>query len=177
MAAALVPPLLSGGSGSERRVADRDAADACADVFEPLTRAEAEALRTRLPMVSPWRIVAVQSAAGVVCVLAAWAIGGQRTGVSALYGVAAVVLPQAVLARGLSGDAGRNPVGAAFGFMVWELAKIGLTVAMLAAFARVVAQPSWPALLATMVVCMKTSWLALLWQRVPAIRKTNATRV
>lgn len=176
MAAALAPPL-SGGGGNQRRAANRDADDAPADVFEPLTRAEAEALRTRLPMVSPWRVVAVQLAAGVVCVLAASAIGGQRIGASALYGAVAVVLPQALLARGLSGDARRNPVLAAFGFMVWELAKIGLTVAMLAAFARVVAQPSWTALLATMVVCMKTSWLALLWQRVPAIRRTNATRV
>ena len=175
MAAVLVPSL--SGSANAREKASRSAGlrddDAPADVFEPLTRAEAEALRASLPMVSPWRVVAVQLAAGVVCVIVAWAIGGQRTAASALYGVASVVLPQALLARGLSRDARGNPVVAAFGFMVWELAKIGLAVAMLATFTRVVAQPSWPALLAAMVVCMKTSWFALLWQRVPAIRRTN----
>ena len=41
------------------------------DDFVPLTRAEAEALRARLPMLSPWRVVAVQAAAGVLCVAVA----------------------------------------------------------------------------------------------------------
>ena len=167
--------LPKGGEREGRGSSETD--DVPADVFEPLTRDEAEALRARLPVVSPWRVIALQSAVGVVCVLVAWTIGGQRAGVSALYGVATVVLPQAVLARGLTRGANGSPVVVAFGFMVWELAKIGLAVAMLAAFAKVVAEPSWPVLLATMMVCMKTSWLALLWQRVPAIRKTNATRV
>jgi ATP synthase protein I len=70
-----------------------------------------------------------------------------------------------------------NAVTAAFGFLVWELAKIGLAVAMLAAAAKWVTPLSWPALLAAMAVCMKASWLALLAQRAPAIRRTNATRV
>ena len=176
-AASVGGSLPQGGERKGQRPGESETDEGPADVFEPLTRGEAEALRARLPVVSPWRVIAVQSAAGVACVLVAWTIGGQRTGVSALYGAAAVVLPQAVLARGLTRGANGNPVAAAFGFMVWELAKIGLAVAMLVAFAKVVAEPSWPALLATMVVCMKTSWLALLWQRVPAIRKTNATRV
>ena len=174
-APSLRPQPESGRKGA-RKDGENETDESLDDVFEPLTRTEAEALRARLPMVSPWRVIAVQAVAGVVCVLVAWTIGGQRTGASALYGAAAVVLPQVVLARGLTRGANGNPVALAFGFMVWELAKIGLAVAMLIAFAKVVEQPSWPALLATMVVCMKTSWLALLWQRVPAIRKTNATR-
>ena len=169
--------LPEGGGKASRAIEESGTEDDPADVFEPLTREEAEALRRRLPMVSPWQVIAVQSVAGVACVLVAYMIGGERTGGSALYGAAAVVLPQAVLARGLTRGANGNPVAAAFGFMVWEFAKIGLAVAMLVAFAKVVAQPSWPALLATMVVCTKTSWLALLWQRGSAIRKTNATRV
>lgn len=178
-AASVEGSLPQGGEREGQRPGETESEtdESLADAFEPLTRGEAEALRARLPVVSPWRVIAVQSAAGVACVLVAWTLGGHRTGVSALYGAAAVVLPQAVLARGLTRGATGNAVAAAFGFMVWELAKIGLAVAMLAAFAKVVAEPSWPALLATMVVCMKTSWLALLWQRVPAIRKTNETRV
>ena len=176
-AASVRRPVPQEGGKTGRGAVEAEGDDAALEVFEPLTRDEAEALRARLPMVSPWRVIAVQMAAGAVCVLVAGLMGGQRAGVSALYGAAAVVLPQAVLARGLTRGANGGPVAAAFGFMVWELAKIGLAVAMLVAFAKVVAQPSWPALLATMVVCMKTSWLALLWQRMPAIRKTNATRV
>jgi ATP synthase protein I len=48
--------------------------------------------------------------------------------------------------------------------MFWEMLKIGVAVAMLVIAARVVRELSWPALLATMVVCMKVNWLALLWQ-------------
>lgn len=144
--------------------------------FVPLSRAEADALRARLPVLSPWRVIAVQAAAGVLCVAVAWLAGGGVLAVSAGYGALAALLPQAVLARGVSRAAG-NPVAAAFGFLVWELAKIGLAVAMLVAAGRVLGDPSWPALLVTMAACMKASWLALLWQRVPATRTTNnATR-
>ncbi len=144
--------------------------------FVPLTRAEAQALRARLPMLSPWRVVAVQAVAGVLCVAVAWLAAGGTLAASALYGAAAVLLPQAVLARGVSRAAG-NPAVAAFGFLIWEVAKIGLAVAMLAAASRVLSHPNWPALLVTMVVCMKASWLALLWQRATASRTTNkATR-
>jgi ATP synthase protein I len=55
-------------------------------------------------------------------------------------------------------------VAAAAGFMFWEMLKIGVAVAMLVIAARVVPDLSWPALLVTMVVCMKVNWLALLWQ-------------
>jgi ATP synthase protein I len=152
--------------------------EAVVEEFVPLSRAEAQALRARLPMLSPWRVIAVQAAAGALCVAVAGAASGSAAlAASALYGAAAVVLPQVVLARGVSRVQGGNPVAAAFGFLVWELAKIGLAVAMLAAAGRVISHPSWPALLVTMVVCMKASWLALLWQRRPASRTTNsATR-
>ncbi len=146
------------------------------DDFRPLSRAEAEALRSRLPVLSPWRVIAVQAAAGALCVAVAGLAGNAGLGASALYGMGAVVLPQIVLARGVTRSRGGNAVAAAFGFLVWELAKIGLAVAMLAAASRVVNPLSWPALLVTMVVCMKVSWLALLWQRVPAA-KNNETEV
>lgn len=130
-----------------------------------LTRAEVLALRAKNPVVSPWRIVAAQAVAGVLCALVV-AVVTQRlapTG-SALYGAAVVVIPGALLARGIARGAG-SPVAAAANFMFWELMKIALAVAMLVAAAKFAPNLSWPALLVAMVVCMKLGWLALLRRR------------
>ena len=136
--------------------------------FEPLTRQQAEALRARHPPTSPWRVVAAQAAAGVVCAVLT-GILTHRDGAawSALYGAAATVLPNALLARGMTRRSSSNPGAAALGFMFWEMVKIAVAVAMLAAAPRVVADLSWPALLVAMIVCVKVNWLALLWQRRP----------
>ena len=132
--------------------------------FKTWTQEEAQAWRTSNPSLSPWRVVAVQAVAGLVCCAAVWAIT-QRSGAawSALYGAAAVVLPSALLARGMTRGM-RNPVAAAAGFMFWEMLKIGVAVAMLVIAVRVVPDLSWPALLVTMVVCIKINWVALLWR-------------
>ena len=130
----------------------------------PLTRAEAQALRQRLPLLSPWRVVAAQAAVGLSCG-AAFGLFSQNASTlwSSLYGVAAVVLPGLLLARGMTKRA-RSPLASAAGFMFWEMLKIGVAIAMLLIAARVVPDLSWPALLITMVVCMKVNWLALLWR-------------
>lgn len=114
------------------------------------------------PSLSPWRLVAVQALVGVGCSVAVWAATGRSgSGWSALYGAAAVVAPNAVLARGMTREA-RSPVAAAVGFMFWEALKIGVAIAMLALAAGVAPKLSWPALLVTMVVCMKANWFVLL---------------
>ena len=130
----------------------------------PLSRDQAQALRASQPSVSPWRVVAAQAGTGLLCAALAVALT-QRAGPawSALYGAAAVVLPSALLARGMTRGTG-NAVAAATGFMFWEMLKIGVAIAMLVIAAKVVPDLSWPALLATMVVCMKVNWLALLWR-------------
>jgi ATP synthase protein I len=142
--------------------------------FKTLSPEEAQALRASIPQVSPWRVVAAQAAVGLVCGAVAWLVT-QRSGVawSALYGAAAVVVPGALLARGMSRGTSSNPGAAAFGFMFWELVKIGVAVGMLLAAARVVPDLSWPALLLAMVVCVKVNWLALLWRRRPVVTKTT----
>jgi ATP synthase protein I len=141
--------------------------------FKPLTRDEAQALRAKYPPMSPWRVVAAQVVAGALCAVVAWAIG-QRSGVawSALYGAAAMVLPNALLARGMTRRPSSNPGAAVLGFMFWEMVKIAAAVAMLVAAPRVVPDLSWPALLAALIVCAKVNWLALLWQRRP-VDETN----
>lgn len=130
----------------------------------PLSRDQAQALRASQPSVSPWRVVAAQAGAGLLCAVLAGLLT-QRVGPawSALYGAAAVVLPSALLARGMTRGT-RNAVAAAAGFMFWEMLKIGAAIAMLVIAAKVVPDLSWPALLAAMVVCMKVNWLALLWR-------------
>lgn len=128
------------------------------------SREDAQALRAKNPPLSPWRVIAAQAVVGLLCAAVAWGLA-QRGAVlwSALYGAAAVVLPGVLLARGMTKSAS-NPVAAAAGFMFWEFLKIAAAIAMLVIAARVVPDLSWPALLATMVVCMKVNWLALLWR-------------
>lgn len=148
---------LRGGSGNFDDAADEP-------VFKTLTADEARRVRENLTVVSPWRVVAAQALAGVVCVVLAWLLSRRPEIMwSSLYGAAATVLPSALLARGMTRGAG-GAVAAAAGFLFWEMLKIGVAVAMLLIAARVVPQLSWPALLLTMVVCMKVNWFALLWR-------------
>jgi len=131
--------------------------------FKRLTAEEARRLREQNPPVSPWWVVAGQIVVGLVVALAAWALTGrQNVGWSAGYGALAVVIPAAIFARGLTGRfSSLNAVTAAAGFMVWEMVKIALTVAMLMAAPRLVTALSWPALLVGLVLTMKVYWLAL----------------
>jgi ATP synthase protein I len=131
--------------------------------FKPLSAEEARKLRERNPPVSPWWVIAGQVVVGFVVAMAAWALTGrQNVGWSAGYGALAVVIPAAIFARGLTGRfASLNAGTAAVGFMLWEMVKIALTVAMLVAGPRLVSALSWPALLVGLVVTMKVYWLAL----------------
>jgi len=134
------------------------------ETFKTWTKEEAQAWRKNNPSLSPWRVVAVQAVAGLVCCAAVWAFTQRSEAAwSALYGAAAVVLPSALLARGMTRGT-RNPLAAATGFMFWEMLKIGVAIAMLVIAARVVPGLSWPALLVTMVVCIKVNWVALSWR-------------
>ena len=134
------------------------------EVFKPWSKQEAETFRKNNPSSSPWRVVAAQAVVGLLCAAVAWAFTQRGEAAwSALYGAAAVVLPSALLARGMTRGT-RNPLAAAAGFMFWEMLKIGVAVAMLVIAVRVVPNLSWPALLVTMVVCIKVNWVALLWR-------------
>jgi ATP synthase protein I len=151
------------GVGARNPGADRDGA-AEHEVIKPWSKQEAEAWRESNPSSSPWRVVAAQAVAGLVCAAAAWALTQRGSAAwSALYGAAAVVLPSALLARGMTRGT-RSPVAAAAGFMFWEMLKVGVAVTMLVIAVRVVPNLSWPALLVTMVVCIKVNWVALLWR-------------
>lgn len=151
-----------GDIGQARRWVDNEQAP---DV-RPLTREEAQALRERQPTVSPWRVIGVQVVVGVLwAVLLGAVFGGQEYTWSALYGAAAVVVPGALMARGMTSRLSSvSPGASAVSFMLWEVVKIGVAVGMLMLAPRIVQPLSWPALLAGLVVCMKVYWFALLWR-------------
>ncbi|GAB4205655.1 MAG: hypothetical protein Fur0019_07950 [Tibeticola sp.] len=141
-------------------------AEGDAQEFKPLSAEEAQALLARLDSVSPWRVLAVQVVGGSAVAAVAWLLTGSEPVLwSALYGALAVVLPNAVLARGMTrgirgSDARTRAMGSALGFFIWEGAKVALTVAMLFAAPRLVEGLSWPALLVGLVLTMKMMWVA-----------------
>ena len=141
--------------------------------FKPLTAQEAQVWRRSNPPISVVKIVVGQALVGVLVALVAWALTGRtEVGLSAAYGALAVVVPAALFARGvLRHKASSNPRAAMVGFFGWEIVKIVLTVALLAAAPRLVPGLSWLALLAGMVITMKTYWVALLVR--PGVRKTD----
>ena len=130
---------------------------------QPLTAEQARRVREQNPPVSPWWVVAGQAGVGVVAAFAAWVLTGkQNVGWSVAYGALAVLVPAAVFARGLTGKfSSLNAGTAAVGFLLWEMVKIALTLAMMAMASRLVAGLSWPALLIGMVLAMKVYWVAL----------------
>lgn len=142
---------------------------------KPLSAEEARKLREQHPPVSPWWVVGGQAVVGLAAAVVAWAITGkQNVAWSVGYGALAVAVPAAVFARGLTGrTASLNAGTAAFGFMLWEMVKIALTVAMLVAASRLVRELSWPALLVGMVLAMKVYWVALAFAPRGRALKTN----
>ncbi|WP_236574198.1 ATP synthase subunit I [Hydrogenophaga sp. PBL-H3] len=132
--------------------------------FKPLTREEAQQWRASQPSFSLWRLVVAQLLVG----LAAGALAGLLTQSapvvwSVLYGAAAVVVPSALMAYGLTSSAlSRLLAGyaqAAFaGFLLWEGVKVLLVVAMLWSAPWIVPGLNWLGLLAGLVVVLKVYW-------------------
>jgi ATP synthase protein I len=116
-------------------------------------------------------VVAVQAAVGGVTAALAWLVMGESSYFwSALYGAATVVVPGALMARGMTSRLSSMAPGvSAVSFMLWEMVKIGVSVALLVGAPRLVPHLSWPALLVALVLCIKVYWVALAWRG----RKTN----
>jgi ATP synthase protein I len=69
------------------------------------------------------------------------------------------------MARGMTSRlSSTSPGTSAVSFMLWEMMKIGVSVAMLMLAPKLVQPLSWPALLVALVLCIKVYWLALLWR-------------
>ena len=131
--------------------------------FIPLSPEQAQRLIAQNPSLSVWWVLAGQLVVGVLTAVAAGALTGHWTSAwSAFYGCLAVVIPGALFARGLRSQfSSISAVTAGFGFFVWEAVKIGVSVAMLAAAPRLVADLDWLAMLIGLIVTLKVYWLAL----------------
>lgn len=129
----------------------------------PLTAAQAQALRKRQPAPALWRVPLAQL---VLCAVVALVLVLAQVRLalvwSFLWGAAAVVAPSALFFH----RARRYSVTAAMALanlLVAELLKIGLTLALLLAAPRVVAQLSWAALVAGLMVALVAGWPGLVW--------------
>jgi ATP synthase protein I len=139
--------------------------------FKKWTAEEARLLRDKSPSVSPWLVIGWQIIAGVVIALGAWLLSGEGVvAVSAGYGALTVILPAAVLARGImSPITGVNAISAAMGFMVWEMVKIGLSVAMFIAAPQLIPDLSWLALLVGLMLTMLVYGVAAVYKPKPVV--------
>ena len=144
-------------------VPEFDADESDEPEFKQLSAEEVKALTKLYPVMSPWRILAMQVVVGSVLALAVRGISGNIVAAwSVAYGALAVVIPAALFARGLARQQKATNAGSALGgFFVWELVKIALTVAMLFAAPRLILGLHWLALLAGFVVTMKVYWVAM----------------
>lgn len=160
------PPQSHKPGGQHAPQQDFDDSDWSKDTdppVRPLTREEAQALVAKHPSMSVWQILAWQAVAAVLVALV-WGVLAQSpaSAVSALYGGAVVVIPNALMARGVFGRGAGRSVGA---LLAWELLKLGLSGAMLA-LAPVLLRPlDWAAMLVTLVVCLKVIGVILLMGR------------
>ncbi len=128
-----------------------------------MTPEQAQRLIAQNPSLSVWWVISAQLVVGVVAAIVAAVLTGQGASAwSAFYGCLAVVIPGALFARGLRSQfSSISAVTAGFGFFVWEAVKIGVSVAMLAAAPRLVADLDWLAMLIGLIVTLKVYWLAL----------------
>ncbi len=133
--------------------------------FKPLTREQAQQWRSTQPVLSPWRLVAVQCLMALgLTVVAALITRSVSVSMSVLYGACAVALPSVLMAWGMTSSAmARSLSGVAqaalAGFFFWEGVKILLATAMLVAARWVVPDLNWPGLLIGLVLVLKVYWL------------------
>ena len=127
---------------------------------------QANAWRAKNTTISLWRIVQLQAGFGALLVVLLGIIAESQTVAwSATYGVVCVLVPAAMFAHGVREVVAEHNVGQGMlRFIVWELAKIALTIAMLCLAPALVSNLNWLALLAGFVVTLKVYWVAV-WLR------------
>lgn len=144
-----------------------------------LSKEEAVVVKQANPALNPWWVVGwqliVTLAVGFVGLLATQKLA---VAYSLVWGGLCVVVPAALFARGMMSKATLMNAGTATaGFFLWEMVKIGLTLAMLFASGQVMArigqELSWPALIVGLIVVMKVYWLALLCKPKVRLEKHN----
>ncbi|MFT4192384.1 MAG: ATP synthase subunit I [Comamonas sp.] len=144
--------------------------------FQPLSAQAARRIEQSSPRVSPLRLLAWQLGAVAVLAALAWLVA--RTGGavwSVVYGGLAVMLPAVLFMKGMVmvREAGGRDAGFALVlFMVCEFGKLIFAAVMLFLAPRFLGdQLNWIALLASVVVTLKTYWVAL-WAQLKTYNRT-----
>jgi ATP synthase protein I len=108
-------------------------------------------------------LIAGQMVVGALLALAVWLLTGKSAlAMSVAYGALAVVIPAALFARGLMSQfSSMNALTAGFGFFVWEMLKIAVTIALMAVAPKLVEGLDWLAMLIGLIITMKAIWLVL----------------
>ncbi len=97
--------------------------------------------------------------------LAVLLTGQEQVAWSLLFGSITVVVPGALMARGMTSRlTSMSSASSAVSFMLWEFVKIVVSVAMLALAPKIVPDLNWPALLVGLFLGLKVYWVALLWR-------------
>jgi ATP synthase protein I len=131
------------------------------DDFKSLTREEALQWRNTQPTLSVWRVLMWQTLSGLLLtVLAAMLTSDPVVVKSVLYGAAAVVLPSALMAWGVtSSSLAQRTSGVAqaslVNFFVWEGIKLLLVLVLLVLAPVLLDAVNWLALVAGLVVVLK----------------------
>ena len=138
-----------------------DADGAAEENFKPLTREEARQWRSSQPALSlRWLLMWQVLSALVLAVLAAWLTSDPVVVKSVLYGAAAVLLPSALMAWGVTSSAmARQVSGEAkaslVNFFVWEGIKLVLVLVLMGLAPVLMDAVNWLALVAGLVVVLK----------------------
>jgi len=111
-----------------------------------------------------FRVVLLQGIAALLATLVAWALGGAAAAWSALAGGMACVVPNGLFALRLA-MAARRPQGtSAATFFVGEVLKVASTVALLALAVWAYRDLVWLAMIAAVIVTLKSYVIALIWR-------------
>lgn len=134
---------------------------AAEDNFKPLTREEAQQWRSTQPAMSVrlvlvWQFLAALATTAMAALLTGDAVVVQ----SVVYGAAAVVLPSALMAWGVTSSAVAQKVSgvaqaALLNFFVWQGIKLVLVMVLLGLAPVVLDAVNWLALVAGLVVVLK----------------------
>jgi ATP synthase protein I len=129
--------------------------------FKPLTREEARQWRSSQAALSlRWLLVWQALSAVVLVVLAEWLTSDPVVVKSVLYGAAAVVLPSALMAWGVTSSALARQVSdeakaSLANFFLWEGIKLVLVLVLLGLAPVLMEAVNWLALVAGLVVVLK----------------------
>lgn len=109
------------------------------------------------------RVILLQLAATIVAGLVAGLLGGTPALFSALLGGLCCVVPNGLFALRLFAQAKKGGTPNPMPFFIGEFVKIALTVALLGAIARLYHGLNWLALIAGLIVALK-SYIILLFR-------------